>query len=279
MQQLGNTTLTQLPENRKIEIFKLEQADDPLFDNYQRYDFYQLIWFIKAGDNPVYFLDFKEYTLSDNQFVLVFPGQIDMLDPQGKEGYIFGIDNDSFFRMNQRINSDYLNGYFSNIFLTPDSQTTSILKQLTDLMQVEYNGDNRLPLMESYMEAFLFHLSSLTANSAVNSNDFIISRLMRLIDIHFVTHRDTEFYARELGLTHKKANEECKKGTGKTIKQHIQERLILEIKKEIRLNRKSLKEISFDLGFSEPAYFTRFFKQQTATTPKAFREQQVHLSK
>lgn len=73
-------------------------------------------------------------------------------------------------------------------------------------------------------------------------------------------------------MTNKKINEICIKGTGKTIKQHLQERLILEIKKEIRLRRKSLKEIAFDLGFNEPAYFTRFFKQHTTLTPKEFRD-------
>jgi len=280
MYSKGEIKLNQLPDDRKIVIFELEKLEeDPLFDNYQRYDFYQLLWFTKVEGNPVYFLDFKEYILKDNQFVLVFPGQIDMLEPKGKKGFLFAIHNDSLFQMNQRINSDYLNGYLSNIFLTPDTQTTSILEQLINLILIEYNEKNRPILMESYMEAFLLHISYLTENRARNSNDFMVARLMRLIDLHFITHHDTEFYAQEMGMTHKRINEECKKGTGKTIKQHIQDRLILEIKKEIRLNQKSLKEISFDMGFSEPAYFSRFFKQHTAISPKDFRDMQEDLSK
>lgn len=272
--------LNPLPDERKIVIFELEKLEeDPLFDNYQRYDFYQLLWFTRVEGNPVYFLDFKEYILKDNQFVLVFPGQIDMLDPKGKKGFLFAIHNDSLFQMNQRINSDYLNGYLSNIFLNPDPATTSTLQQLVDLTLAEYNGKNRPALIESYMETFLIHISYLTENRVRNSDDFMIAQLMRLIDLHFITHHDTEFYARQMGMTHKKINEECKKGTGKTIKQHIQDRLILEIKREIRLNRKSLKEISFDLGFNEPAYFSRFFKQQTGVSPKDFRDQQEDLSK
>lgn len=267
----GKIILNQLPADQKIKVYRLEHIDDSLFNNYQRYDFFQLLWFTHVKGDPHYFLDFKEYELKDNQFVLVFPGQIDRLDTEGKEGFLFAIQNDSFFRMSQRINSDYLNGYLSNIFLTPNLQTTTILNQLIDLIFLEYENRNRQQLMESYMEAFLFHVASLTENRERNSNDFLISRLMRLIDIHFITHHDTEFYASELGLSLKRINEECKKGTGKTIKQHIQERLILEIKKEIHLNKKSLKEISFDLGFSEPAYFSRFFKQHTTISPKEYR--------
>ncbi|MDL2256864.1 helix-turn-helix transcriptional regulator, partial [Bacteroidales bacterium OttesenSCG-928-I14] len=61
-------------------------------------------------------------------------------------------------------------------------------------------------------------------------------------------------------------------GTGKTVKQHLQDRLLLEAKKEIRLNNKSLKEIAFDLGFNEAAYFSRFFKKQTSLSPLQFRK-------
>lgn len=274
MESNGKIILNQLPADQQIKVYRLEHIDDSLFNNYQRYDFYQLLWFTQAKGDPHYFLDFKEYELEDNQFVLIFPGQIDRLDTEGKKGFLFVIQNDSFFRINQRINSDYLNGYLSNIFLKPDPQTTSILKQLTNLVFLEYENKNRQSFMESYMETFLLHIASLTENRERNSNDFLISRLMRLIDIHFIIHHDTEFYARELGLSQKKINEECKRGTGKTIKQHIQERLILEIKKEIHLNQKSLKEISFDLGFSEPAYFSRFFKQHTSLSPKEYRQNQ-----
>jgi len=260
-----------LPSNHPVEIFRLEDADNSLFANYQRYDFYQLIWFTKVDGNSEYFLDFTKYIIATNQLILVFPGQIDMLNIKDKQGYIFAIQNEPFFRMNQRINSDYLNGYLSNIFLKPDEKTTRILEQLTELMLIESKEESRAILMESYMEAFLFHVSALVNSEQKSKGDFIIAELMHLIDTHFITQRETDFYAKALMTTPKKINEACKKGTGKTVKQHLHERLILEAKREIRLNRKSLKEIAFELGFNEPAYFTRFFKQQTSLTPTEFR--------
>jgi len=275
LKEITDNLLNRLPDNQSIAIFRLEELDNSLFSNYQRYDFYQLIWFTKAEGNTSYFLDFNEHTLKSNHIVLVFPGQIDMLETEGKEGFLFAINNESLFRINQRINSDYLNGYFSNAFLLPDENTISILNQLTGLIVAEYSSQNRAILMEAYMEAFLFHISSLHDTTAKSNqkSDFIVSKLMNLIDTHFISERDTHFYAKALDLTPKKMNEDCKKGTGKTVKQHLQERLILEVKKEIRLNRKSLKEIAFDLGFKETAYFTRFFKQHTGITPTEFRNQ------
>ncbi|SHG15776.1 helix-turn-helix domain-containing protein [Dysgonomonas macrotermitis] len=272
--------LNQLKNERFIEIFKLEDLENSIFGHYQRYDFFQLIWFTKVEGGPTYFLDFNEYTLSDQQVLLVFPGQIDKMEPKGKQGYLFAIQNDVFFDVNRRIGSDYLNGYLSNVFIPVDEKTKAILERIMDLILLEYNSEKRLMLMTNYLESFLFHVLTLFEDTDVFKNkcDLLVARLMRSIDENFIEHRDTDFYAGKFGMSNRSINDASRKGTGKTVKQHLQERLILEIKKEIRLNEKSLKEIAFDLGFNEPAYFTRFFKQQTTITPTEFRDM-THLSK
>jgi len=257
-----------------IDIYKLEDADDAIFGNYQRYDFYQVIWFTSVEGDNSYFLDFIEYKIQNNQIIVIFPGQIDKLETEGKKGYLFAIHSDVFFNIAHRINSDYLHGYFSNVFVSPDDETRKSLDQLINLIVPEYNSQNRIKLIESYVEAFLFHVSALFEKSETfrNKGEFIVSELMRLIDHNFIDQRETDFYAGQLNMSNKRINEICKKGTGRTVKQHLQERLILEIKKEIRLHEKSLKEIAFALGFNEPAYFTRFFKQHTSMTPTEFRD-------
>jgi len=271
---MSQNSLVQLKEGPFIEIFRLEDINDSVFANYQRYDFFQLIWFTKVEGVPSYFVDFDEYTLEENRIVLVFPGQIDMLHTAGKKGYLFAIERHVFFDISKRLNSDYLNGFFPTLFLEPDTETKRLLETIIDLLFREYGGENRLLLMTSYMEAFLFHVSALSDNTDLmnNENVHLAGELMQLIDHHFIHQRETDFYARELGVSNKKVNLISTKGTGKTVKQHIQERLVLEIKKEIRLGEKSFKEIAFELGFSEAAYFTRFFKQQTGLTPGQFKE-------
>lgn len=268
--------LNKLDENPFIEIFRLEEiGDDTIFENYQRYDFYQVLWFKKVKGDSSYFLDFEEYTLEDNQIILIFPGQIDKLDTHGKEGFLYAIHNDIFFRISQFLHSGFLNGYTSTAILKPDKNTRKLLDNLNELILNEYYSQKRLPLLESYLQAFLFHISTLgdnTESNAVERKEPLIGELMKLIDTRFIYQRETEFYADSFGMSCKTINEICKKATGKTVKQHLQERLVLEIKKEIRIGKKSLKEIAFDLGFSEPAYFTRFFKQQTTLTPTQFRD-------
>jgi len=271
---LSHILLTQLEGNRCIEAYKLQDADETVFGNYQRYNFHQVIWFTKVGKKNTYSIDFEEYTISNDEIVIIYPGQIVMLDIRDNEGYLFVIDNESFFDINQHLQSDYLNGYSSNVFVKPDDETKEVLNKLMPLIIEEYDNHNRIKLMKSYMEAFLFHLSASFENSERSKNmpDRLIVELLRLADAHFISERETDFYANKLGLSNKRVNEIFAKGTGKTIKQYLHERLLFEMKKEIRLGTRSLKEIAFDLGFSEPAYFTRFFKQQTGITPSEFKE-------
>lgn len=258
-----------------IEVYSLDEAEGGFFDNYQRYDFHQVIWFMEVGENNTYFLDFNEHTIQNNEVVIVFPGQIDMLDIRDKRGYVFAIHNDNFFHINQRLKSDLLNGYFSNPFISLPSETQETLYQLLELMLKERANLNRVILMEGYMQAFLCHVATLFEgiDQVRNRYDLTIGKLMRLIDTNFIVQRDNEFYARQMGISIRKLNEVTFLRTGKTVKNHLQDRLILEIKKEIRLGYYNLKEIAFNLGFSEPAYFTRFFKQQTGITPTEFRDQ------
>ena len=258
-----------------IEIFRLEELTNTVFSNYQRYDFHQIIWFVKTKGDNLYSIDFNKYTISDNQIVIIYPRQIERVDLKGKEGFLFAINNDIFFEINQKINSDYLNGYFSNVFISLDKKRTLTLNHIQNLIIEEYNDQNRSVLMESYLQSFLFHIASFNENKILSNNRNVVLfvEFVKLTDNNFIRNRDVVFYAKELNISEKKLNEVCKALSGKTTKQFIQERLILEIKKEIKLGTKNLKEIAFELGFNESAYLTRFFKQQTSISPSEFKEE------
>ena len=262
--------------SRPLEIYDLHNIEEvELFGNHRRYNFFQLLWLKEVGGNNLYFLDFNEYFLKKNQAILIYPGQIDFMpDIHSKEGYLFAFEESFFYQIVEGINSDYLNGYISNTLVSLSKKITDILNKLIKLILSEYNTDYRMPLLKSYLESFLFHISSCFENkreTVRNIDDKIIIELFKLVDQNFREEKEVSFYASKLGITSKKLTRLCIKKMGKTIKQYIIGRLVLEIKKEIFKNEKSFKEIAFDLNFSEPAYFTRFFKKNTSMTPEEFR--------
>jgi AraC family transcriptional activator of pobA len=53
---------------------------------------------------------------------------------------------------------------------------------------------------------------------------------------------------------------------------------MLEARRELIYTSMTIKEISELLGFTDPAYFTRFFKRQMGMSPKDFRLQSSQLA-
>ena len=52
----------------------------------------------------------------------------------------------------------------------------------------------------------------------------------------------------------------------------INDRVILEAKRQLLHSSLKIKEIAFYLGFEDPSYFVKFFKRQTGYLPAEFRE-------
>lgn len=276
MEKNQSIPITHLKDGNFIEIYQLETMDDSIFKIYQRYDFYQILWFTQVEGNNTYFIDFIDYTYQANQAVVIYPGQIDRIHIEQKKGFLFAVDKETFLNINQRINSKYLSGYFSNVFVSQNKKTSKTINQLIQLMLLEYKDENRLFLIETYMSAFLFQIAN-SFEKSINSSQLIVNNtaaeLRELIGTHYITQPNTSFYAKKLGITNKKLNEIALQSFGATVKQLLQDTLLLAIKREIKLGEKSSKEIAFDLGFEDPAYFTRFFKKHTGMTPIQFRKE------
>ena len=69
----------------------------------------------------------------------------------------------------------------------------------------------------------------------------------------------------------KKLNGVCREATGLTVFGLLQARLVTESKIQLQTSAGSVKEISYHLGFNDPAFFGRFFKKHTGKTPAEFR--------
>ena len=63
-----------------------------------------------------------------------------------------------------------------------------------------------------------------------------------------------------------------KQNTGRTVREHIQERLLYEAKALLLRTDLTVSHISHGLGFSDPAAFTSFFKKKENVSPSNFRK-------
>jgi len=99
-----------------------------------------------------------------------------------------------------------------------------------------------------------------------------VEQLRRLIEEHFRKERLIRFYAEKLAMTPDRLNDHVKRATGVTAGHLIRQRVLTEAKRQLVFTNQPINEIAYDLAFSDPSHFTRFFRKQTGNTPQAFRE-------
>ena len=104
----------------------------------------------------------------------------------------------------------------------------------------------------------------------------LIKDFSGLVEQHFRTEHSVQYYADRLFKSPKTLSNLFKKYNDKSPLRIIQERLALEAKRLLYYTDKSAKEIAFDLGFDDPAHFSRFFKKEVGQSPSDFKESKVN---
>ena len=98
-----------------------------------------------------------------------------------------------------------------------------------------------------------------------------LAKFSQLIEANYARQNPLTFYAASLGISTAHLNALCRQLTGHSALGLIHLRMGLEARRYLMYTSMPVKDVSDALGFSDPAYFTRFFKRQTGIAPIAFR--------
>ncbi|MFC3531530.1 helix-turn-helix domain-containing protein [Vogesella facilis] len=99
-----------------------------------------------------------------------------------------------------------------------------------------------------------------------------LQRFGALLEKHYREHWAVSRYAHQLGVSTAYLNGVCRRQTGQSALQLLHQRLLLEAKRLLVYTTLNVNQIADQLGFSEPAYFIRFFKRLTGQTPRSLRQ-------
>ncbi|WP_158275354.1 helix-turn-helix domain-containing protein [Pedobacter sp. HMWF019] len=95
---------------------------------------------------------------------------------------------------------------------------------------------------------------------------------MDLIEVHFREQKNPGFYANQLNMTLWRINRLARIYHQKTVYQLVQDRIHREAELLLRTTLMTAKEIAFEVGVCDPAYFSNCFKRVTGLTPLKYRE-------
>jgi len=169
--------------------------------------------------------------------------------------------------------------------LLQPNQTDRIATLVAQIDQ-EYRqpAPGRNSLLEALTQALVVELSRLCAYAGRTAKRYSprqsdkgrqhLEHYQALIEAHYREQPSIEQLAEQIGVSSAHLNMLCRQLAGRSALQLLHERLLLEAKRQLTYTNMTIGQVSDSLGFSEPAYFTRFFKRNTTFSPREFRLRQ-----
>ncbi len=282
----SNILFTDIDNGGMMEIRELVQHIKPnqVSEPPHRHTFQEII-FLQSGKG-YHSIDGKIFKLVANTIYLIGQGQVHIFhEGTNLKGYILRYKEDMIPAEMSKYAVDYTLLQMltnSNALHMTKSEASVIWHNLEELHQ-EHLGITAQRNTDTLQFILLTILSRIKTKiratfeqnlHETEGPDTILHRYILLIEDHFKTAHDLEFYYGSLGINKRKLLNITREKVGKTPKEMLNNRLLTEAVRLIKYSDLSFKEICFELGYSEPAYFSRLFKTKMGKSPRLFRQEE-----
>ncbi|WP_445431139.1 helix-turn-helix domain-containing protein [Chryseobacterium indoltheticum] len=265
----------------KSTFFSVQKKNSAYFKNTFSDSMYHIFLF---NGNGKIIVDFIEYNFTGKTVFFTSPFQnIQILSETEIEIEVLNFHGD-FYCIEFHKKEVACNGLlFNNIYLFPHfSLTEEVYQEISDyfskIQEVNHNEDFSGSVLQSYLQLILA-ISSREKNKLLPDKEIIkddfneLKLFQNLVEEHFIVEKSLSYYADLLHVTSNTLSKKIKSKFNKTPSQIIQERVILEAKKQIHLTRKSIKEIAVELNFNDEFHFSKYFKKYVGISPTQFRKE------
>ena len=265
--------------SRMEDIYVLHEGkpDEP-----HRHDFYTVVLVKKAGGKHI--IDFNEYQLSSHQVYFISPGQVhQLLEDEQSFGYAIVFSNQ--FMIENNIPTTFIDdiGLFNDYGQSPplivDEQQLAKLSDYCE--EILTLNDSNMKFKEqaigSLLKLYLIICNDICSQKQDNlpvmeAGNTLLRDFKQLVEQYYSTWHATSTYAEHMHITPDHLNRTVKSLIGKTAKEYIQSRITIAAKRMLYFSDASAKEVGYELGFSEPANFSAFFKKCVGISPSQFKK-------
>ncbi len=244
-------------------------------------DFFEIMIFEKAGGTIELNDDILEVADNSLFFICPFQKKRCQIPMSGIKGFHLVFQNDFLSDFFDDKLFAYRLQYFYNSqqpqYLQLENEDYESLKFALNEIIVEINNyQNDSPhIIRSLLYYSLSKLNRLYSkyyniSSDTHSNSAIY-KFKELLELNIRSLHSVKEYCELLHITRHQMNKMVKEHTGSTSKELINNRLLQEVKMELRYSGKTIIEIADALNFSEPNNLSRFFSKMEGITPAAYR--------
>ncbi|MER6034048.1 helix-turn-helix transcriptional regulator [Streptomyces sp. NPDC001835] len=239
--------------------------------------FHQLIG-VRARPLRVW-VDFVEHELRPGAWLWIRPGQVQRFGPDlvAADGVVVLFQPG--FLPPATVTAAHMDPPYEQRPTTPEGPAVEGLQRALDHLAYEYRAMASLPLsvhadvLRALLSVLVVRLAQARGpvpRPAPASQTF--RRFHAAVERDHAVTRRVEDYAAALGYNPRTLTRATLAATGRTAKQYVDDRVLLEAKRLLWHSGLTAKEVADRLGFTDASDFTKFFRLRTDMTPGAFRE-------
>ncbi|MFT4533164.1 MAG: AraC family transcriptional activator of pobA [Saprospiraceae bacterium] len=245
--------------------------------------YYKIYW-IEDGSGT-YDIDFNTFDIEGSGVFCISPRQIfSVRNEKVKLAYEISFDKE-FYCVETHGKEIACNGLiFNNVHRATAVSIpkvdvpifSSIIKNL--IKEFGHPGNAHREMLETYLRMFMIQTlrqideQELMRGPKTHKNNQTVIDFIALVDKQFRTVHSVSEYAAQLFISPKSLTKKLNSLGYPTPTKVIRERLMIEAKRALKYTTENVKEIAYDLGFEDPAYFSRLFTREEEMTPLEYRK-------
>ncbi len=266
--------------NGELLFFKEQTGFDRLSFTRDRFDkYFTIAW--NPAESQTITIDGSAYDFPKDSLVTLlfnqsfsFENSINIVAWQFNREFYCIIDHDSEVSC-----VGFLFSTTDHLFIKLNDEAKQKLQLLSDVFIEEFKtSDNiqneMLLVLLKRLISYVTRLAKLGYAPVKRLPDerfHIIRKFNLLVEANFRSEHAVSFYAEQLCKSPKTISNLFAIFNQKTPSQIIQERIVAEAKRLLYYTDRSIKHITFELGFEDVSYFSNFFKKNIGVSPSDFR--------
>ena len=222
-----------------------------------------------------------EYIFRPNYISLIAPGSIIQIieTSQDFDAHMMAIEH-NFLPVsgNEEFFAHFLQRKKNLLLPLTTTEQVQIENFITVMWDVLQEPVFRKEVIQHLLAGLLYNIEYIAKNkgqsesSPLTHQNDIFQRFISLVNTYSKTERNVSFYADKLCLTPRYLNTVIRQASQQTVMDWINQSIILEAKVLLKHSNRLVYQISDELNFPNPSFFSKFFKRMTGMTPQKYQK-------